>query len=156
MITKYCCVCGSEKELNIHHFVPISLGGKDHKKNKITLCSKHHNFIHKMETKLNINYLIKLSKEKMKKKNEFIGGKPPFGYNLIRTGKIIKAGRGRKKNLLILKRNEKQMSIIRQMKLLKDQGNTYRSIATQLNKNTNKNFDCGWVFRILKRYENVN
>ena len=46
---------------------------------------------------------------------------------------------------------EKEMSIIRQMKLLKDKGNTYRSIAKEVSKSTNKKFDSGWVFRILKR-----
>ena len=43
------------------------------------------------------------------------------------------------------------MSVIRQMKLLKDQGHTYRSIAREVSKSTNKKFDSGWVFRILKR-----
>ena len=43
------------------------------------------------------------------------------------------------------------MSVIRQMKLLKDQGNTYRTIAKEVSKSTNKKFDSGWVFRILKR-----
>jgi hypothetical protein len=34
MKTKYCCVCGSEEELNIHHFVPTALGGTDDEKIK--------------------------------------------------------------------------------------------------------------------------
>lgn len=48
---------------------------------------------------------------------------------------------------------EKEMSVIRQMKLLKDQDHTYRSISNEISKSTNKKFDYGWVFRILKREE---
>ena len=143
MKTNYCCVCGENKlDLNNHHFVPKSLGGSDDEKNIITLCVNHHNFIHKMERKLNLNYLMKLSKQKMKKEGKFLGGRAPFGFKRI-------------KNSDFLKFNKKEIHIIKQIKLLKDQGHTYRSIANNfiLNPRTNKEFDCGFVFRILKKYQ---
>ena len=141
MKTNYCCVCGENKlDLNNHHFVPKSLGGSDDEKNIITLCVNHHNFIHKMERKLNLNYLMKLSKQKMKKEGKFLGGNVPFGFK-------------KNKNDCFLKKNKKEIHITKQMKLLKDQGHTYRSIAKQMSKITNKNFDSGWIFRVIKRYE---
>jgi DNA invertase Pin-like site-specific DNA recombinase len=91
-----------------------------------------------MERKLNQNYLISLAKQKMKKEGKYLGGKIPFGFK-------------KNKNKLFLKKNKKEIHIIKQMKLLKDQGHTYRSIAKQISKITNKNFDSGWIFRVIKR-----
>jgi len=80
MKTKYCVVCGIGEELQNHHFIPISLGGKDEDNNILTLCNLHHNFIHKMEAKLNHNQIIKDQKQKRIKEGLYIGGDLPFGY----------------------------------------------------------------------------
>lgn len=79
----------------------------------------------------------KATKQRMKSENRFLGGKARYGYDVNNEGKYVVC--------------EKEMSVIRQMKLLKDQGHTYRSIAREVSKSTNKKFDSGWVFRILKR-----
>jgi len=81
----------------------------------------------------------KATKQRMKSENRFLGGKARYGFDVNNEGKYVVC--------------EKEMSVIRQMKLLKDQGHTYRSIANEISKSTNKKFDCGWVFRILKREE---
>jgi len=83
----------------------------------------------------------KATKQRMKNENRFLGGKARYGYDVDNEGKYLVC--------------EKEMSVIRQMKLLKDQGNTYRTIAKEVTKSTNKKFDSGWVFRILKRETNV-
>ena len=79
----------------------------------------------------------KATKQRMKSENRFLGGKARYGYDVNNEGRYVVC--------------EKEMSVIRQMKLLKDQGHTYRSIAREVSKSTNKKFDSGWVFRILKR-----
>ena len=79
----------------------------------------------------------KATKQRMKSENRFLGGKARYGFDVNNEGRYVVC--------------EKEMSVIRQMKLLKDQGHTYRSIAREVSKSTNKKFDSGWVFRILKR-----
>ena len=79
----------------------------------------------------------KATKQRMAKENRFLGGKARYGYDVNDQGKYEVC--------------EKEMSVIRQMKLLKNQGHTYRSIASSISKSTNKKFDSGWIFRILKR-----
>ncbi len=37
-----CCNCGSKEELEYHHVVPISLGGKDVNSNIVCLCYPCH------------------------------------------------------------------------------------------------------------------
>lgn len=46
-----CCNCGSKKELEYHHVVPVSLGGKDVNSNIICLCYPCHQKIHYGESK---------------------------------------------------------------------------------------------------------
>ena len=79
----------------------------------------------------------KATKQRMKSENRFLGGKARYGFDVNNEGKYVVC--------------EKEMSVIRQMKLLKNQGHTYRSIASEVSRSTNKKFDSGWVFRILKR-----
>ena len=58
-----------------HHFVPLALDeGTDEETNIITLCEKHHHFIHKMESKLNVKHLIKIAKQKRVDAGHFMGG----------------------------------------------------------------------------------
>ena len=85
MKTKYCAVCGVKKELQNHHFNPISLGGKDEDTNILTLCTLHHNFIHKMKLKLNHNQMVKNTKQKRIKDGFYTGGYMPYGYKKLQT-----------------------------------------------------------------------
>ena len=38
----FCAVCGEDKIIHQHHFVPKSLGGGDEETNMLTLCPTHH------------------------------------------------------------------------------------------------------------------
>ena len=42
----FCVICGSKTDLQHHHIIPKSKGGDDHPHNFLTLCWKHHNWIH--------------------------------------------------------------------------------------------------------------
>ena len=46
-----CCNCGSKKELEYHHVVPVGLGGKDVNSNIVCLCYPCHQKIHYGESK---------------------------------------------------------------------------------------------------------
>lgn len=60
-IPKQCEIigCNEKKELEIHHIIPHSKGGKDNIKNLICLCKKHHQEAHKSKSyiKGNIFYM---------------------------------------------------------------------------------------------------
>ena len=64
----FCVVCGEDKIVHQHHFVPKSLGGGDEEENMLTLCPTHHYLLHQYikgiftkENKIKENK-IKLSK----------------------------------------------------------------------------------------------
>lgn len=42
-----CKVCSGTEDLEVHHIVPVSRGGTNHKTNLITLCSTCHHKRHK-------------------------------------------------------------------------------------------------------------
>ena len=42
----FCVVCGEDKVIHQHHFVPKSLGGGDEETNMLTLCPTHHYLLH--------------------------------------------------------------------------------------------------------------
>lgn len=41
-----CCNCGDNRNIEFHHIVPLSLGGKDILTNIVPLCNRCHNLIH--------------------------------------------------------------------------------------------------------------
>lgn len=43
-----CCNCGDNKNIEFHHIVPLSLGGKDILTNIVPLCNHCHSLIHKV------------------------------------------------------------------------------------------------------------
>lgn len=45
---KICGCCGSKKDLNLHHIIPIYMGGKDEYYNLIYLCHECHRKMHNM------------------------------------------------------------------------------------------------------------
>lgn len=45
---KICACCGSKKALELHHIIPISMGGKDEYYNLIYLCHNCHMQMHQM------------------------------------------------------------------------------------------------------------
>jgi len=42
-----CEVCGSTKELNMHHILPVTIGGSNDEENISWLCCKHHRMVHR-------------------------------------------------------------------------------------------------------------
>ncbi len=53
-----CCNCGSTKELEYHHIIPISLGGNDINSNMVCLCYPCHQKIHYGESKHGLHSTI--------------------------------------------------------------------------------------------------
>ena len=45
-VPKICAICGSKKQLEMHHKIPISHGGSDEVSNMIYLCKKCHKNLH--------------------------------------------------------------------------------------------------------------
>lgn len=73
-----CINCGKEAT-EMHHVVPLSLGGKDISSNKVYLCSICHSLIHGFDTKtrgLEWKRLQKEGIEKAKKEGKYKGKSP--------------------------------------------------------------------------------
>ena len=69
VIGNKCCNCGSEKDLEYHHIVPIALGGNDIISNLVCLCYGCHSLIHHGDKKqINHSELIKSALRKSKKR----------------------------------------------------------------------------------------
>jgi len=57
MKTDNCAVCGTDKNIQHHHFLPKSLGGSDADANFISLCEYHHNQSHGIDKRINAKEL---------------------------------------------------------------------------------------------------
>lgn len=89
-----CCNCGSTEELEYHHIVPISLGGKDINSNMACLCYPCHQKIHYGESKHGLHStVVKMGLEVAKAKGKKLG-RPATGvpkefvkeYNKLQSG----------------------------------------------------------------------
>ena len=80
----------------------------------------------------------KATKQRMIKENKYTGGfRPKFGYDVDNNGYLVPC--------------EKEQSIIRLMKILRNKGNSYKKISEIVTRSTKKKFPQSWVFNILKR-----
>jgi putative DNA-invertase from lambdoid prophage Rac len=79
----------------------------------------------------------KATKDRLKSQGKFFGGKKPFGYDVDQNNYLIPC--------------EKEQQVIRQMQLMRKQGNSYRKVADQITRSTRKTFPVSWVFKILNR-----
>ncbi len=77
------------------------------------------------------------TKQRLAKEGRFLGGKKMFGYDLDQNNYYIPC--------------EKEQSVIRDMQLMRKQGNSYQKVAYQITKTTRKKFPVSWVFKILNR-----
>jgi site-specific DNA recombinase len=77
------------------------------------------------------------TKQRLAKEGRFLGGKKMFGYDLDQNNYYIPC--------------EKEQSVIRDMQLMRKQGNSYQKVADQITKTTRKKFPVSWVFKILNR-----
>lgn len=63
-----CINCGNEKDVEFHHVIPKSLGGKNSKSNLVPLCYECHSKLHFGTSKgINHSALTKAGLEKAKK-----------------------------------------------------------------------------------------
>ena len=149
MITKYCVVCGSKNNLQNHHFIPVILGGTDDEKNIITLCETHHDFIHNRKKELDINNLMKLQRQKMIKKGWYTGGKIPFGFKIIKTGKFRKNKNGLKKELIKIKLDKSSVEY-KILKFLKKNKKiyTYRELSSLIKNKFNKEIPISFLYKL--------
>ena len=84
----------------------------------------------------------KATKQRMIKENKYTGGfRPKFGYDVDDNGYLVPC--------------EKEQSIIRLMKILRNKGNTYKKISEIVTRSTKKKFPQSWVFNILKRESSI-
>ena len=77
------------------------------------------------------------TKQRLAKEGRFLGGKKMFGYDLDQNNYYIPC--------------EKEQSVIRDMQLMRKQGNSYQKVSDQITRTTRKKFPVSWVFKILNR-----
>ena len=80
---------------------------------------------------------IKSYKERMRTENKFSGGKVTFGYDKDENGFFVPV--------------EKEQKIIRQMLMMRKQGESYRIISSEISKSTRKKFPLSWTHKIIQR-----
>ena len=155
MKLKKCAVCGSTKNLHHHHFIPLSLGGKDEDENILTLCVEHHNFIHKLEGNLDHKKLIKFARAKKKENNEFLGGWIPFGHKAIETGEVrlMRSGVKTKIKKIDYDVGSKDYKILKFIiaQRLKYKPISYKKLQIIMLHKFNKVLDYAQIYRITKR-----
>ena len=123
-----CAECGSINSIELHHPIPISMGGKC----VIPLCSQCHGKAHGMKRK-NISELTKRGMEKKRQKGGWIG-RPPIGTKII-DGKMAPS--------------KEFDDVLEILKMLKN-GHTLREVA-RIKKRA-----LHTVFRIKKRWKTYN
>lgn len=75
-IAKYCANCHSIDNLQVHHIIPLSLGGTNYESNLVTLCGNCHAKIHGIKLGDDWKELQRIGIERAKKEGKFKGGKP--------------------------------------------------------------------------------
>jgi hypothetical protein len=77
----FCVICGTNKDLQHHHIVPLAAGGEDHQHNIITLCCDHHDWIHGIRRTRSMPFseLVKLGQQKAGN----YGGRPGYPEHIV-------------------------------------------------------------------------
>jgi len=79
----------------------------------------------------------KATKDRLKSQGKYCGAKKPYGYDVDQNNYLIPC--------------EKEQQVIRQMQLMRKQGNSYRKVADQITRSNRKTFPVSWVHKILMR-----
>lgn len=79
-LPKECGNCGSTEELDIHHIVPISLGGTNRITNLVRLCTSCHAKAHGGLPVVEASRKARVNRAKLGKT---VAGKAPIGYKYI-------------------------------------------------------------------------
>ena len=71
----FCVICGTNKNIEQHHIIPVCKGGDDHPHNFISLCVEHHGMIHSVRpgSWAHRKELQKIGIKKAKKLGKFKG-----------------------------------------------------------------------------------
>lgn len=86
MLPKKCCNCGSTKDLNYHHIVPVIFGGNEVPSNVAVLCGKCHDTVHYGESgTISHTEAVKIGIERARKRGVKFGRKPADGEIIMRT-----------------------------------------------------------------------
>jgi len=115
----FCVACGKKSDLHNHHLIPKSRGGTNRTCNLITLCYGCHRKLHGLVGKsINHRELIKAGIKK-KKADGGRWANAVYGYDFV-DGKTIV--------------NKKEQEVIKIMLRLREDGLTYRRIASMLDE----------------------
>ena len=79
----------------------------------------------------------KNTKTRMRKENRYCGGKIPFGFEVNESGYLIPL--------------EKELKVIKRMRLMRSEGKTFQYISDELTRSTRKKFPISWIHKILNR-----
>ena len=92
MILDFCCICGKTSDLHNHHIIPRAKGGTEHETNMITLCTKHHTWIHglKPNTWNNHKNLVIEGQNRAKEQGKHIGRPTNLNEGLKHSIKYMK------------------------------------------------------------------
>jgi hypothetical protein len=119
---KACGNCGETKNVNIHHVVPLSLGGNNVITNMVLLCEKCHGLIHG-EDFMNFRRLQREGKKRAKQRPDFREGRPPkfseeqikYALSLVDKGlsyKQVSEITGMSKSTLIRAKRKSKLVIV--------------------------------------------
>lgn len=72
-IANECGNCGTKEGLQIHHIVPVTLGGSNNRGNICTMCNICHGLMHDIT-------MMNLQEKSIFKKERMTRGRKPFGY----------------------------------------------------------------------------
>jgi len=85
MSDNQCFECNSSDNLHDHHVVPQSRGGTQ----TVKLCKSCHKKAHGSSGNWDVSSLTSEAIQNKKERNEYTGGKTPFGYRVAEDGKHI-------------------------------------------------------------------
>ena len=85
MKLRFCVICGTNKNIEHHHIIPVCKGGTDHEHNFLSLCVEHHGMIHSVRpgSWAHRKELQRIGIEKAKKKGKFKGRQPTIDYKEV-------------------------------------------------------------------------
>jgi len=69
---RFCAKCGTDKDLQEHHILPIFMGGTD-KDGRMLLCKKHHRILHSVAASIIWSFVPKNKRELCKQEIENLG-----------------------------------------------------------------------------------
>lgn len=78
----FCAICGAEDDLQYHHWIPKSLGGKTEFANIMVVCATCHQKRHDQKGRDHHNYLVKNGIAKAKERGVKVG-KPSADYEKV-------------------------------------------------------------------------